>query len=109
MIARTWHGKVPRDKADDYHQYLLETGVADYETTPGNQGVVVLRRDEGDVTHYLLLTLWESLDSIRAFAGGDPERARYYPQDEEFLLELEPQVTHYRVEELRGLAARRER
>jgi hypothetical protein len=37
------------------------------------------------------------MDSIRAFAGDDVERARYYPEDEAFLLELEPHVTHYDV------------
>ena len=97
MIARTWHGAVPADKADAYHDYLLETGVPDYEGTPGNRGVYVFRRAEGDVVHFLLLTLWDSLDAIRAFAGDDVDRARYYPEDEAYLLELEPTVTHYDV------------
>ncbi len=39
MIARTWRGAVPAAKADAYHDYLLETGVPDYEKTPGNRGV----------------------------------------------------------------------
>lgn len=97
MIARTWHGAVPVEKSDAYHGYLLETGVSDYRKTPGNRGVYVLRRNEGETTHFLLLTLWDSLDAIRAFAGDDIERARYYPEDEEYLLELEPTVTHYEV------------
>jgi heme-degrading monooxygenase HmoA len=97
MIARTWHGAVPTEKADAYYQYLLRTGVPDYRTTPGNRGVYVLQRTDGEITHFLLMTLWESLESIRAFAGDDPERARYYPEDEAFLLELEPTVTHYDV------------
>lgn len=103
MIARTWHGMVPKDRADDYHRYLLDTGVPDYESTPGNRGVIVLRRHEDDVTHFLLVTLWDSLESIEAFAGVDVERARYYPEDESFLLELEATVTHYEVAEIRGL------
>ena len=65
--------------------------------TPGNRGVYVLRRDDGDVTHFLLLTFWDSLDAIRAFAGADCERARYYAEDDEFLLEREPFVSHYDV------------
>jgi len=97
MIARTWHGVVPAGKADDYHRFLLGTGVPDYRGTPGNRGVFVLRRAEGDVAHFLLLTLWDSYDAIRAFAGDDVERARYYPEDPDFLLELEPTVTHYDV------------
>jgi len=49
------------------------------------------------VTHFLLLTLWESLDAIRAFAGEDYDRARYYPEDDDYLLEREPFVVHYDV------------
>ncbi len=97
MIARTWHGVVPAGKADEYHRFLLETGVPDYRGTPGNRGVFVLRRAEGEVAHFLLLTLWDSWDAIGAFAGDDVERARYYPEDPDFLLELEPTVTHYEV------------
>lgn len=97
MIARTWHGAVSVEKANAYHDYLLETGVPDYQKTPGNRGVYVFRRSEAGTTHFLLLTLWDSLDAIRTFAGDDVERARYYPKDEEYLLELEPTVTHYEV------------
>ena len=97
MIARTWHGAVPTEKADAYHDYLLTTGVPDYQQTPGNRGVYVFRRTEGDTAHFLLLTLWDSLDAIREFAGDDVERARYYPEDADYLLDLEPTVTHYDV------------
>ena len=97
MIARTWHGAVPAEKADAYQKYLLETGVLDYQRTPGNLGVHVLRRNEKNVAHFLLLTLWDSLDSIKAFSGDNAEQARYYPQDEAYLLELEPNAIHYEV------------
>ena len=97
MIARLWHGIVPRPKADEYHAYLLRTGVPDSRSTPGNQGVYVLRRIEGDRAHFLFMSLWDSLDVIRAFAGADVERARYYPEDDAYLVEREPTVTHYEV------------
>lgn len=97
MIARTWHGAVNGADADSYYQYLLETGLADYRRTPGNRGVSVLRRQDGDVVHFLLITLWDSMEAIRSFAGDDVERARYYAEDERYLLELEPTVTHYDV------------
>lgn len=97
MIARTWHGAVPAEKANAYHDYLLQTGIPDYQKTTGNRGVYMLRRQEEDVVHFLLLTLWDSMEAIAAFAGEEVERARYYPEDEQFLLELEPTVTHYDV------------
>jgi hypothetical protein len=40
-------------------------------------------------------SFWESFDAICSFAGDDIEKAVYYPEDEAFLLELEPTVTHY--------------
>ena len=88
---------MPLPLADEYYRYLQRSGVPDYRRTPGNVGVYVFRRVEGDVTHFLLTSLWESLESIRAFAGDDLERARYYPEDQRYLLELEPTVTHYEV------------
>ena len=97
MIARSWDGAVPEEKADEYHEYLLKTGVPDLEGTPGNRGVFVFRRIEGGKAQFRLVSLWDSLDSIRAFAGDPVDRARYYPDDREFLLELEPDVTHYEV------------
>lgn len=97
MIARTWHGMVSSSKADQYLDYLNDTGVPDYRSTEGNQGVYVLRRIEGDRAHFLLLSFWESIDAIKQFAGPDFEQAKYYPEDREFLLELEPNVDHYEV------------
>ena len=97
MIARLWHGAVPVEKGDAYMRYLERTGVPDSKATPGNRGVYVLRRREGDVAHFVFVSLWESREAIRAFAGDDLEKARYYPEDRAYLLELEPTVTHYEV------------
>lgn len=97
MIARAWHGVTPVTKADDYLEYLKKTGVPDYQSTDGNQGVYVLRRIEDNRAHFLLITLWDSFDAIKKFAGEDFEKAKYYSEDKKFLLELEPQVTHYEV------------
>ena len=97
MIARFWHGAVPADKAVAYAQYLQATVIPELQSTGGNKGVYVLRNIEDDIAHFVLISLWESLDSIRRFAGNEIERARYYPEDEDFLLELEPTVTHYEV------------
>jgi heme-degrading monooxygenase HmoA len=97
MIARLWHGAIPAARADEYMRYLEQTGLPDYRATPGNRGVYVLRRAEEAVAHFLLVSLWDSQEAIRAFAGDDMDRAQYYPEDAEFLLELEPTVTHYEV------------
>jgi len=97
MIARIWHGVTPSAKADEYVNFLSRTGVRDYLATQGNLGVHVLRRIEGDEAHFLTITFWESYESIRRFAGQEVEKARYYPEDRDFLLEFEEQVEHYEV------------
>jgi len=97
MIARIWHGVTPASKAEAYVEYLNHTGLSDYKTTPGNKGAYLLRRIEGDEAHFLTLTFWDSKQDIRAFAGEDIEKARYYPEDKDFLLEFEPLVKHYEV------------
>jgi heme-degrading monooxygenase HmoA len=97
VIARIWHGVTLATKADKYVGYLKETGLADYAAADGNRGVYLLRRIEGDWAHFMTLTFWESEKAIQAFAGVDIEKARYYPEDKEFLLEFEPTVKHYQV------------
>ncbi len=97
MIARIWHGVTPAGRADEYVDYLNRTGLPDYRATEGNRGVYLLRRIEGDQAHFLTLTFWDSEAAIRKFAGEEIEKARYYPEDAGFLLELEPTVRHYEV------------
>lgn len=97
MIARIWHGTTDAAKQQEYWEYTQRTGIADYQSVAGNKGVFALSRIEGDVAHFLYLTLWEDEDAIRAFTGEALERAQYYPEDADYLLEMEPTVTHYEV------------
>jgi heme-degrading monooxygenase HmoA len=97
MIARVWRGAVAAEDGDAYAAYLEETGVADYRATPGNRSVQVLRREVDDRTEFVLVTLWDSIDAIAAFAGDDVEAAVYYDEDDRYLLEREPRVAHYTV------------
>lgn len=69
MIARIWHGMTDASKADDYLDYMNKTGIPECRAIQGNLGMYVLRRIEGDLAHFLLLTLWESEDAIKRFAG----------------------------------------
>lgn len=97
MIARIWRGRTPASEADAYVAYLLETGIGQYGATPGNRGVRVLRRIEGGIAEFVVVSFWESMDAIRGFAGEDPETAVYYPEDDRYLLEREPEVAHFEV------------
>jgi heme-degrading monooxygenase HmoA len=97
MIARTWTGAVRRADADEYAEYIRDTGFTEYGETPGNRGAWLLRRDEGERTEFITLSLWESEGAIRAFAGDDIEAAVLYPEDERYLIGGESRVAHYRV------------
>ena len=97
LIARIWHGSTPTARAEEYAAYLERTGVRECRDTPGNRGVYVLRRIRNDRADFTFISIWDSLDAIRRFAGEDYEKARYYPEDHDFLIELEPFVEHYDV------------
>jgi heme-degrading monooxygenase HmoA len=98
VIARTWKGAVRSHDSDAYADYMRKTGIAEYAATPGNCGVWMLRRDVDEQTEFLMFTLWDSLDAVKAFAGDEYETAVFYPEDERFLVSRDPTTTHYRVE-----------
>ena len=105
MIARIWRGITLAEKADSYLDYLRETGLRDYAKTAGNRDVRVLRRIQGEHCEIMLVTFWDSMDSVSAFAGENPDRSVYYPEDEQYLLEMEPLVRHYEVVDLDSTSA----
>ena len=82
----------------------MERAIPDYRSVKGNIDVAILRRDDGEVTHFLTVTHWQSEDAIRAFAGDDLLKAKYYPEDEDFLLEFEPVVQHFMVAAMQSAA-----
>ena len=98
MIARTWRGWTARDRADEYVEYLEGTGMAEYAATPGNLDAYLLRRDLDDGrTEFLAVSLWTSMEAVRRFAGDQPERAVFYPEDDRFLVDRETTVHHFEV------------
>lgn len=97
MIARTWRGWTSAADADRYVDYLNETGVKEYRETPGNRGVLVLRRIADDRAEFLLVSLWDTMDAVRAFAGDDVAVAVFYPEDDAFLVDRERHADHFEV------------
>jgi heme-degrading monooxygenase HmoA len=97
MIARTWRGTTKGEDADAYLEYLHQTGFAEYRKTPGNHSVLGLRRLVNGRAEFLIVTLWDSEEAIRRFAGDNIEKAVFYPEDERFLVEGDLSVSHYEV------------
>src|SRR3569623_804826 len=98
LILRKWSGVIRTADEAAYVAYIAETGTADYASTPGYRGFQMLLRalDDGR-SEVTTLSWWDSLDAIRAFAGEHIEIARYYPEDDRFLLERPLHVEHHRV------------
>ncbi len=97
MVIRMWHGRVPTSKAAAYREFTNGRAIPDYQSVQGNLGVYIMEREDGDVTHFVTMTYWTDREAIKGFAGPDIDVAKYYPEDQDFLLEFEPTVVHYDV------------
>ena len=97
MIARIWRGAVSEQDGDAYAAYMEGTGVREYAETPGNRGVYMLRRAVNGKAEFVMFSLWDSLDAVKAFAGEDYETAVFYPEDDRFLVERDEHSTHFEV------------
>jgi heme-degrading monooxygenase HmoA len=98
VILRRWSGRLRTADETEYLAYINRTGASDYGKTPGNLGFQILMRAFGDGTSEITtLSWWDSMEAIKAFAGDNPEVARYYPEDDRFLIDRPPNVDHYRV------------
>lgn len=98
QIMRLWSSCIRSSDEEAYSDYIRRTGLEDYLQTPGNLGAQMLMRPLGDgTTEVTTLSWWTSMDAIIAFAGPRPEVARYYPEDDRFLLERPVEVAHHRI------------
>ena len=105
MIARIWSGVTRDEDADAYEEYMREVAVPGYTNILGHRTLLMLRRPRGDGnTEFTMVTCWDDMGSVIAFTGPDPERAVFYPRDEQFLVDRELTVRHYEVYGSHGLA-----
>jgi heme-degrading monooxygenase HmoA len=93
-----WRGRVRTEKAAEYAEIVERTGMAGYRRTPGNAGAQLLTRDLGNgSTEIVTLSWWAGIADVRAFAGEDIEVAKYYPEDDEYLIDRDATVAHFQV------------
>ena len=97
MIMRTWRGAVRTEDADRYLEHQADTGVREYRETSGNVGVLVLRRDRGELVEVTTVSFWTSMEAVKRFAGEEPEVAKFYPGDDELLAEKDLHADHYEI------------
>lgn len=96
-IMRLCHGEVEIEKADEYENFMIERAAPDYGSVDGLQKLYFQRKNEEKNVHFLLVTLWDSIESVKKFAGDNPEIAKYYPEDDDYLLRKEKHVSMYEV------------
>jgi heme-degrading monooxygenase HmoA len=97
MIIREWRGRASPDRGDAYPRHFRISVLPELRTLPGFVGAHLSQRDLGGLVEFLVLTRWESLDAIRAFAGDDISRAVVEPGAVAALVEYDPFVQHYDV------------
>jgi len=89
VIARVWRGATRAADAEAYAAYV--------ERCLEGERALVLQRVDGDRAEIQTIIFFESLDVVQAFAGDDIARARFYPEDDRYLLDRDLTVTHYDV------------
>ncbi len=95
-VLREWRAEIRRELKTEYVNYVLRTGIAHYRATPGNLGALIATRDlDQERSEIVTLSWWLEESSIKAFAGEDIGQARYFPEDDRFLLTRPDRVQHY--------------
>ncbi|NOX46058.1 MAG: antibiotic biosynthesis monooxygenase [Chlorobi bacterium] len=97
MIARIWYGTTRLEGYEEYTGFMKSRAIPDYKKTKGFIKLIFLRNTKDNIGHFTLITFWENIQAIENFAGEDFEKAKYYREDEKYLLEFEEKVTHYEV------------
>jgi heme-degrading monooxygenase HmoA len=97
MIGRIWHGWTTIDNADAYEELLRTKVLPGIHKVDGYRGAYVMRRYVEDGVEFVTLTLFDSLDAVRAFAGSDYETAVVIPEAEALLSTFDKTSAHYDI------------
>ena len=96
MITRLWRARAAStEAAEAYQRYFSGEAVLHLNRIPGFQGARLLARDSDGLIEILVMTLWDSMDAVRAFAGERADVAVVEPAVRAILSEFDDQVSHY--------------
>jgi heme-degrading monooxygenase HmoA len=99
MIARIWHGWTSPENSDQYEAMLKEeifVGIKD-RNIEGFLGIQLLRREVNGEIEFMTLMKFDSLDSVREFAGEDYDRAVVYEKAKQLMLRYDDRSQHYDI------------
>jgi heme-degrading monooxygenase HmoA len=97
MIARTWRGRATVAKADDYVRHFTQEVVPNLKGIAGNKGAYLLRREIDGEVEFLAVTLWDSIETIKQFAGPDAEVAHIEPEGRAALKDFDEFARNYEI------------
>jgi heme-degrading monooxygenase HmoA len=97
MIARFWTAKIAQGHAHVYADHLKSQVLTTLRKVDGYIGAKLLERETAEGTEIVVITLWQSLDSIRKFAGPDVEKAVVSDDIVSLFLQYDQRVRHYKV------------
>ena len=102
MIARLWRGQATAATAETYRRHAIEHVFPALAGLDGHRGAWLLRREIDDGVEFLVMTLWNSLDAIRAFAGDDIATAVVEPEARAVLVAADDFARHFEVAHVTG-------
>ncbi|HYT98257.1 MAG TPA: antibiotic biosynthesis monooxygenase [Casimicrobiaceae bacterium] len=97
MISRHWTGIARREFADRYVNHLEHETFPELASLPGFIRATVLRRELAAGTEFQVVTLWDSLSSIEAFAGVDVDAAVVPLEVQAMMVNYDRSVAHYEI------------
>jgi heme-degrading monooxygenase HmoA len=97
VIVRAFHATATAAGADAYREHFTRSVLPDLQRIDGYQGAYVLRREHDGHVELQVLTLWDSLEAIRRFAGANLDHAVVEPAAQAVLASYDPTVTHHDV------------
>ena len=97
MISRNWRGVARAEEADNYLRHLQNETFPQLARIPGFMSASILRRPMAQGVEFVIVTTWESLDSIRQFSGEPEDVAVVPPAVQAMMIEYDTKVAHYEV------------
>ncbi|MGA9308520.1 MAG: YciI-like protein [Candidatus Sulfotelmatobacter sp.] len=104
MILRMWKARATTAKSGEYVQHATNKVFPTLRAIEGHRGAYLLRRAVDGAVELGVLTLWESMEAVRKFAGDEPEKAVVEPEARGILTSFDDCVTHFEVIDRAGEA-----
>ena len=97
MIARHWRGWTSKQDSDTYETFLKDKVLPALKNIEGYRGGYVFRSDGPQQVEFVVLSLFDSLEAVKRFAGPQYTIPVFEPEARRLLCKIEPLATHYEV------------